>query len=68
MHRSRLKPKACPRCCGDIFVDRADEEPEEVCIQCGYRKYIRVTDNARPETALEQTDFAVTRLTKEYTH
>jgi uncharacterized protein YbaR (Trm112 family) len=36
MRRSYIKLKACPRCKGDILVDKAFEE-SEVCLQCGFR-------------------------------
>ncbi|MFC1918759.1 hypothetical protein ACFLWW_02150 [Chloroflexota bacterium] len=38
MYRPYLRLKACPRCKGDILVDRATEDAE-VCIQCGYRNF-----------------------------
>jgi len=39
MNRRYLRLKACPRCGGDILVDNAMEDGE-VCIQCGFRKFI----------------------------
>ncbi len=36
MRRSFLRLGACPRCKGDILVDRAYEE-SELCLQCGFR-------------------------------
>jgi len=36
--RAYFKLKACPRCGGDILVDRAVEDAE-ICIQCGFRKF-----------------------------
>ncbi len=41
--RSFIKVKACPRCKGDILVDRAFEE-SELCIQCGFRGYAKPAD------------------------
>ena len=38
MHRRYLRLKACPRCNGDILIDKAMEDGE-VCLQCGYRKF-----------------------------
>jgi len=29
-----FKPRACPRCGGDAYLDRSDE-PEWRCLQCG---------------------------------
>jgi len=31
--------KSCPRCGGDRCLDDGFDEPEIVCIQCGYRTY-----------------------------
>jgi len=36
MGRSFIRLGACPRCRGDIIVDRAFED-SEVCLQCGFR-------------------------------
>ena len=36
MSRSFIRLGACPRCRGDIIVDRAFED-SEVCLQCGFR-------------------------------
>ena len=38
MYSAHWRLKACPRCDGDMFIDR-DIEDAEVCIQCGFRKY-----------------------------
>ena len=45
MYRAYLRLKACPRCGGDIMVDRAVEDAE-VCIQCGYRNFKMVRRQA----------------------
>ena len=37
-NRSYLRLKGCPRCGGDILVDRALDD-SDVCIQCGFRNY-----------------------------
>lgn len=44
MHRKYLRLKGCPRCGGDVLIDKAYEDIDEVCIQCGYRNYLNVTD------------------------
>lgn len=36
MRRSFLRLKTCPRCRGDILVDKAYED-SELCLQCGFR-------------------------------
>ena len=37
-NRAYLRLKGCPKCGGDILVDRALED-SDVCIQCGFRNY-----------------------------
>jgi hypothetical protein len=32
--------KDCPRCRGDRCLEEGFDEPEIVCIQCGYRTYL----------------------------
>jgi transcription initiation factor TFIIIB Brf1 subunit/transcription initiation factor TFIIB len=54
MRGAYLRLKACPRCGGDILVDRAIEE-DEVCIQCGCRRFGRTTRNTRPQNQLGKT-------------
>ena len=39
MYRKYLRLKGCPRCGGDLLIDREYEEHTEACIQCGYRNY-----------------------------
>ena len=36
--RAYLRLRGCPRCGGDILVDRAMDD-SELCIQCGFRNY-----------------------------
>ena len=54
MYRAHWRLKACPRCNGDMFIDRAIEDAE-VCIQCGFRKYRRVVHNTEPRNRLKKT-------------
>ncbi|MBI4188228.1 MAG: hypothetical protein HY529_03365 [Chloroflexi bacterium] len=35
------KPKNCPRCQGDIFIDRDLNGWYEQCLQCSYRRELR---------------------------
>ena len=37
----------CPRCHGDILVDKAFDEPVEACIQCGYYRYLDESDGMK---------------------
>ena len=39
-NRAYLRLKGCPRCGGDIYIDRALED-SDVCIQCGFRNYTK---------------------------
>jgi hypothetical protein len=35
------KLKSCPKCTGDLYIEQRQEECEEQCLQCGYkREYI----------------------------
>lgn len=34
------KLKSCPRCTGDIFIEREKNGWDEACLACGYRKEI----------------------------
>ena len=44
------KLKSCPRCGGDVFVDRDVYEGwYEQCLQCGYRAALRNIADAKEE-------------------
>lgn len=58
MYRAHWRLKACPRCNGDMFIDRAIEDAA-VCIQCGFRKYLRVKHDTESQQQLEKTATAV---------
>lgn len=37
---ARWKLRACPKCRGDLIVDRDErDEPQETCLQCGLVRY-----------------------------
>lgn len=40
--------KACPRCKGDLFLDINTRGKDIVCLQCGYRRYIIISDDDKP--------------------
>jgi len=54
MYLKYLRLKSCPRCHGDILVDKAMEDVEEVCIQCGYRKFGMTRRERHPQSELEK--------------
>lgn len=33
-----LRFKCCPRCVGDMVLERGPDGPEWVCLQCGFRR------------------------------
>ncbi len=35
------KLKACPRCGGDVFIDKGLDSWYEECLQCGYQRELR---------------------------
>jgi len=37
-NRAYLRLRGCPKCGGDILVDRILDD-DDVCIQCGFRNY-----------------------------
>jgi len=56
------KLKSCPRCSGDIYVEKDNEGCYERCLQCGYVKQIyshgiedfaRLHDGRRPVEVME---------------
>ncbi len=55
MQRKYLRLKDCPRCGGDILIDKAYEDAEEVCIQCGFYKFRSVTHDTHPQNEQEKT-------------
>lgn len=59
MHRKYLRLKGCPRCGGDVLIDKAYEDIDEVCIQCGYRNYLNVTDEVEKSKKLVKIAKAV---------
>ncbi len=61
MHRKYLRLKGCPRCGGDVLVDKAYEDIDEVCIQCGYRNYLSATDEMEESKKLVKIAKAVKR-------
>ena len=38
---SRWKSKACPRCGGDMFIDRDLDSWYEQCLQCSYKMELK---------------------------
>ena len=52
--RSYLRLKDCPKCGGDILVDRALDD-SDVCIQCGFRNYPKIAPYEHANQRLENT-------------
>lgn len=42
------KLKGCPRCKGDLLVERAGDKWDEYCLQCGYRRDLKVVATKVP--------------------
>jgi len=57
MHMVMWKFKSCPRCGGDIFVDRDPYSWYEQCLQCGYLRdmpgTVKVYQNSRQKERTE---------------
>ena len=45
------KLKSCPRCDGDMFIDRGLYGWSEHCLQCGYARDLRSTVNLGQQQA-----------------
>jgi hypothetical protein len=43
------KLKTCPRCQGDLFVDKSLDGWYQQCLQCGYRREMRPIAEAKRE-------------------
>ena len=59
--------KACPRCQGDLELERNEVDDVEVyCFQCGYRKFGWVSDSQVPANgqAIRATKKSPTHITK----
>ena len=64
MRRSFLRLGACPRCRGDIIVDKAFED-SEVCLQCGFRGRVIPAYRLDPQRRKERKrEYALTELDK----
>ncbi|UCC17938.1 MAG: hypothetical protein JSU58_05135 [Dehalococcoidales bacterium] len=43
---TRWKYRSCPRCSGDVYVEKDNEETYERCLQCGYVKLTGISSTA----------------------
>jgi hypothetical protein len=39
--------KGCPRCSGDLFLDKDIHNWYEICLQCGYSKDLQILAEAK---------------------
>ena len=58
---TKWKFRSCPRCSGDVYVEKDNEETYERCLQCGY---VKLTGSSlyRYQHAVEQEDEHIDRL------
>jgi hypothetical protein len=45
---AKWKLKGCPRCKGDLLVERAGDKWDEYCLQCGYRRDLKAISPKQP--------------------
>ncbi|OGO40303.1 MAG: hypothetical protein A2147_02795 [Chloroflexi bacterium RBG_16_57_8] len=45
---AKWKLKGCPRCKGDLLVERLEGKWDEYCLQCGYRRDLKVVSPRVP--------------------
>jgi len=63
----KWKFRSCPRCDGDMFIDRDLYGWYEQCIQCGYARNLRSTVKLRQRAwSEEEKGRRVTTLSKEW--
>lgn len=43
-----IKYKGCPRCRGNLFLERDSEGVYATCLQCGAYFFRRISDEAKP--------------------
>ena len=45
------RPKGCPRCGGDLFIDKDYDGWYEQCLQCAFRRELRVVEPKKEPVA-----------------
>ena len=64
MRRILLRLKDCPRCGGDILIDRVYED-SELCLQCGFRGWGKPAYHAGlPEREEKERNYELKELDK----
>lgn len=51
----RWRVKSCPRCGGDIFIDRGLDGWYEQCLQCSYRAELKTLARAKGPVSAGET-------------
>ena len=51
---ARWRVKGCPRCHGDMFIDRDLDSWYEQCLQCSYRMEMKPLRVKEPMTAVDK--------------
>jgi len=51
----KWRPKSCPRCGGDIFIDRDLDNWYEQCLQCSYRAELKTLDGFQEPVSTGET-------------
>ena len=57
-----IKLKSCPRCGGDIIIDRDHHGWYEDCMYCGYERDLKILEVASRETIHQEKYLPKTRL------
>ena len=58
------RPKSCPRCGGDLFLDRDLEDWYEQCLQCSYRHELKSIAEFKKQPAQREREFALAEATR----
>lgn len=51
---SMWKLKSCPRCKGDLFMDRNSDSSYEKCLQCGYHRLMNSIAAMSPDPSIQR--------------
>ena len=59
MYMAMWKFKGCPRCGGDVFLDRDMENWYEQCLQCSYRHELKSIAEFQDQSAPKGKELAM---------
>jgi ribosomal protein S27AE len=58
------KQSICPRCGGSLFLERDEYDQHLYCLQCGFRKELKVISKARNTTDEDKREILPSAILK----